>query len=86
MWRVQVSCYFEMLTNSRRKNMNKLVSVALLAAGIVLMIFGFNASNSLGSDLSRIFTGNPTDKAIWMLVGGGVLSVAGLVGLTRGAK
>jgi hypothetical protein len=75
-----------MLNNSRRKNMNKLVSVALLAAGIVLLIFGFNASNSLGSDISRIFTGSPTDKAIWMLVGGAVLAVVGLVGLTRGSR
>jgi hypothetical protein len=75
-----------MLNNSRRKNMNKLVSVALLAVGIVLLIFGFNASNSLGSDISRIFTGSPTDKAIWMLVGGAVLAVVGLVGLTRGSR
>lgn len=66
--------------------MNKLVSVALLAVGIVLLIFGFNASNSLGSDISRIFTGSPTDKAIWMLVGGAVLAVVGLVGLTRGSR
>jgi multisubunit Na+/H+ antiporter MnhB subunit len=66
--------------------MNKLVAVALLAAGIVLLIVGFNASNSLGSDFSRFFTGNPTDRAMWMLVGGAVLTVAGLVGLTRGSK
>jgi len=66
--------------------MNKLVSAALLAAGIVLLIFGFNASNSLGSDISRIFTGSPTDRAVWMLVGGAVLAVVGVVGLTRGAK
>jgi hypothetical protein len=66
--------------------MNKLVSVAVLAAGIVFLIVGFNASNSLSSDFSRFFTGNPTDRAIWMLVGGAVLTVAGLVGLTRGSK
>lgn len=66
--------------------MTKMLSVALLAAGIVLLIFGFNASNSLGSDLSRFFTGSPTDKAVWMLVGGAVLAVVGLVGLARGTK
>ena len=66
--------------------MNRLISVALLAAGIVLLVMGFNASNSLGSDLSRLFTGSPTDKAVWMLVGGTVLSVAGLVGFVRGSK
>ncbi len=66
--------------------MNKLISAALLAAGVVLLIFGFNASNSLGSDISRVFTGSPTDRAVWMLVGGAVLSVAGLVGLLRGGR
>lgn len=66
--------------------MTKMLSVALLAAGIILLIFGFNASNSLGSDLSRFFTGSPTDKAVWMLVGGAVLAVVGLVGLARGTK
>ena len=66
--------------------MNKPVSLALLAGGIVLIIFGFNASNSFGSDISRFFTGSPTDKAIWMLVGGVVATVAGLLGLARGSK
>ena len=64
--------------------MSKMVAVAMLAAGIVLLVFGFNASNSLSSDVSRFFTGSPTDKAVWMLIGGAVLSIVGLVGLARG--
>ena len=66
--------------------MNKPLSLALLAGGILLIIFGVNASNSFGSDISRFFTGSPTDKAIWMLVGGAVAAVVGLVGLMRGSK
>lgn len=66
--------------------MTRMLSVAMLAAGIILLVFGFNASNSVGSDLSRLFTGSPTDKALWMLVGGAVLAVVGLVGLVRGTK
>ncbi len=66
--------------------MNKPLSLALLAGGIVLIVFGVNASNSLGSDVSRFFTGSPTDKAMWLLVGGAVAAVAGLVGLMRGSK
>ena len=66
--------------------MTKMISVGLLAAGIVLLIFGMNASNSLGSDISRFFTGSPTDKTVWMLVGGALLSVVGAVGLLRGGK
>ena len=66
--------------------MNKAVSLALLAGGIVLLIFGFNASESFSSDVSRFFTGSPTDKAMWLMVGGAIATVLGLVGLLRGAK
>jgi len=37
-------------------------------------------------DVSRFFTGSPTDKAVWMMLGGVVLTVVGLVGTLRGAK
>ena len=57
--------------------MNKALGIGLLIAGIVLTIFGINASDSLGSDLSRFFTGTPTDKSIWLLAGGIVAAGAG---------
>ena len=58
--------------------MNKILSVAILAGGVVLIIFGINATNSFSSDVSRFFTGSPTDKAVWMLIGGIVAAVVGL--------
>lgn len=64
--------------------MHKLVSLALLGGGIVLIIFGVSAAQSFSSDIARFFTGSPTDKAIWMLVGGVVVSTVGVVGLSRG--
>ena len=63
--------------------MNKAVSLALLAVGILLIVFGINASQSLSSDISRVFTGAPTDKAIGMLTVGVIAAVIGLVGLSR---
>jgi len=66
--------------------MNKIVSLALLAGGIVLIVVGINATNSFGSDVSRFFTGSPTDKAIWMLIGGIVAAVFGLFGVMRSPK
>jgi hypothetical protein len=63
--------------------MNKAVSLALLAAGILFLFLGINASNDLSSDVSRFFTGSATDKATWMLMGGVVGTVIGLVGLLR---
>jgi len=64
--------------------MNKPVSIALLAVGILLIVFGVSASNSFGSSVSRFFTGSPTDKAIWLLIGGVLASIVGLFGLLRG--
>jgi len=64
--------------------MNKLISIALLVGGIVLIVYGVSASESLGSDFSRFFTGSPTDKTIWLLIGGIVAAAVGLSGLARG--
>ena len=66
--------------------MNKIVSLALLVGGVVLIIIGVNATNSFSSDVSRFFTGSPTDKAIWMLIGGIVAAVVGLGMTLRGAR
>jgi hypothetical protein len=63
--------------------MNNLIYIALLAAGVVLVVLGVQATHSFSSDVSRFFTGSPTDKAVWMLIGGAVASVVGLVGLAR---
>jgi Protein of unknown function (DUF3185). len=66
--------------------MNKAIFIALLVGGVLLAGFGINATNSFGSDVSRFFTGSPTDKAIWMLVGGIVMGIVGLAGLVMGGK
>ncbi len=64
--------------------MNTAIGLALLIGGIILLVFGFNASHSFTSDVSRTFTGSPTDRSIWMLVVGAVLAVVGLFSLLRG--
>jgi hypothetical protein len=66
--------------------MNKPISIALLVAGVVLTVIGINASNSLSSSVSRAFTGAPTDKAVWMLVGGIIMGIVGLIGLGVGSR
>jgi hypothetical protein len=71
---------------TRKQNMNKPIALALLAGGIVLLIFGINATNSFSSDVSRFFSGSPTDKGVWMVVGGAILTVVGLVGSLAGSK
>lgn len=66
--------------------MNKMISAGVLAAGVVLIVLGVNATNSFSSDVSRFFTGSPTDKAVWLLIGGIVAVILGGVGLVRGPK
>jgi hypothetical protein len=66
--------------------MNKGMSVALVVVGIVLLIWGVSATDSFSSDVSRFFTGSPTNKAVWLLIGGIVASIVGLFGLLRGSK
>ena len=59
--------------------MNNIIGLAILALGIVLLIFGFNESQSFSSDVSRFFTGNPTNHSIWLIAGGAVSVIAGLL-------
>jgi hypothetical protein len=66
--------------------MNTALSAALLVGGIVLLVFGWNEHQSTSSEISKFFTGNPTDRSMWMLIGGAVLAVMGLVGLLRGSR
>lgn len=61
--------------------MIKAIALALLAGGVLLIAFGVNAMNSPSSDISRLFTGAPTDRALYMVIGGVVMSVAGIAGL-----
>jgi hypothetical protein len=66
--------------------MNRLVSLTLLVGGIILLVYGLQASESIGSEFSRLFTGSPTDKTLWMLIGGAVAALLGAGGLFRGSK
>jgi len=59
--------------------MNKAIGVALLVVGIALIIYGANASDSVSSNVSRAFTGAPTNKTMWLLVGGSASAIVGAV-------
>jgi len=66
--------------------MSKAIGMALLAVGIALIIFGVRASDSFGSDLSRFFTGAPTDKSMWLLLSGiGATIIGSIMSLRRGS-
>ncbi len=66
--------------------MNKAISLALLIGGIILIIYGVSAADSVGGRFTRFFTGSPMDETIWMLLGGIVATIVGAGGLLRGSK
>jgi len=55
--------------------MPKAIALIFLVAGIVLLVFGINASHSVSSSVTQAVSGTPTDKSIWLIVGG----IAGII-------
>jgi succinate dehydrogenase/fumarate reductase cytochrome b subunit len=66
--------------------MQSVSGIALLVVGVVLIIFGMQASASLGSRFSELFTGAPSDRTIWLLVVGVVAAIVGLGLLLTGRR
>ncbi|MFC0445612.1 DUF3185 family protein [Pseudidiomarina halophila] len=64
--------------------MNKVIGIILLVVGIILLYFGYEAYNSPASEVAQAVTGEPTDNAMWYLIGGAVAVVVGLYGVVRG--
>lgn len=48
----------------------RLVGIVVLAVGIVLLVMGIRAFDSFRSEMSEFFTGSPTDRAVWLTIGG----------------
>ena len=66
--------------------MNRLASLVLVILGVVLLAWSWDAYRSVSSDVSRVLTGAPTNRALLLLIGGGLATVSGLGGLARGPK
>lgn len=58
--------------------MKHIIGIALLVGGIIALIYGFKAKDSVESRITETFTGAPSDNAKWLLIGGAVASVAGV--------
>jgi hypothetical protein len=62
---------------------SKLAGLVLLALGVVLLLFGFNASDSPVEGITEAFTGRYSDSTMLYLIGGGISAVLGLGLLIR---
>lgn len=63
--------------------MDRIIGIALLVVGGLLLYWGYQTHESLGSQVSELVTGTPTDKAMWLLAGGAVSVAAGLFAMVR---
>jgi hypothetical protein len=61
--------------------MPRLTSIAILVAGIILLVYGINASDSVSSSVSRAVSGTPTDKTVWLIALGVIGVITGGFGL-----
>lgn len=55
----------------------KIIGIVLLVVGILLLFFGYQASQSIGEQLSETVTGRFTDETMWYIIGGVAAIVAG---------
>lgn len=67
-------------------SMGRVLGAVALVAGLILLGFGFNASDAPMEQLSETFTGRYSDSTMWYLVGGGAAAVGGLVLMLLGRK
>lgn len=66
--------------------MNKIISLAVLVAGVILLYFGYQEQQSVSSQVSEALTNQPTDNAIWFLISGAVAVIIGAGGLFFAGK
>jgi len=62
----------------KKKSNMKVISIALMVVGIGLVIWGYQMSGSIGSQISQTFTGSSPDKVILLFIGGAASLVVGL--------
>jgi hypothetical protein len=55
----------------------RILGVVLLAVGVVLLLFGLNATDSLTEEVKEGLTGKYTDKTTWYILGGVALTLVG---------
>jgi len=63
--------------------MKKLIPLSILIVGLVLVFLGLEANDSFGSAVSEVINDAPSNKAIFLLVGGILATVVGAVGVFR---
>ena len=64
-------------------NQKALLGIALLVGGLILLYFGYNASESITEGVTEAVTGRYSDETMYYLIGGAVASIVGLAMLVK---
>lgn len=65
---------------------NRIVGAALLAIGVVLLIFAYRAANTPLEKISDTLTGHYTDQTMWYLLIGIGAAIGGGLLFARGSR
>ncbi|MGY6631449.1 MAG: DUF3185 family protein [Wenzhouxiangella sp.] len=60
-------------------NAKRLIGVALLVVGLILLFMGYQSSQGWDDQISETLTGEYTDSTMWYWITGGVASAIGLI-------
>ena len=58
--------------------MQKMIGVISLVIGVLLLVWGHDMAESIGSQVKQAFTGAPADRATYFYIGGVALVVFGV--------
>lgn len=67
-------------------NTQRIIGLALLAAGILLLFLGYQSSQGMDDQLSEAITGEYTDSTLWYWIVGAIAGAAGAAMLLFGRK
>jgi len=65
---------------------NKITAIVLLVVGLILLYFGFNATDTPVEKIHETFTGDYTNQTMLYLIAGAAAAIGGVVMLLRGAR
>lgn len=66
--------------------MNRLTGPITAVVGVVLVGYGYQQSQTVGSKLGSMVQASGADQPLWLMIAGGVLLLAGLVSIYRSRR
>ena len=64
----------------------RIIGIVLLVVGVVILLFGMNAKDTLGEQVNEAVTGRYSDRTMWYIIGGIGLGVLGLLMSVMGPR